>query len=295
MAMSAKISLLRTIAFGLALLTAPMAAAAMPTTLEAGESGRVVDVVDGDTLWLDDGLAVRLVGIQAPKLALGRASFRDWPLAEEARAALATMCLGETVALYYGGVRRDRHGRALAHVAVHRRWPISERGDEANADGRQDEANADGRQDGLWLQRAMLEAGLARVYSFADNRALVAELLAFEANARAAGRGIWGHPFYRIRTPAQVAGDVGSFQLVEGRVSAAAKVRGRLYLNFGDDWRQDFTISVAPRDRRPFEVAWGKDAIEDAAGRLLRVRGWIDSYNGPMIEATHPEQIEWLE
>ena len=187
------------------------------------------------------------------------------------------MCLGDPVALYYGGLRRDRHGRALAHVAVHRHWPISELGD------------------GRWLQQAMLEAGLARVYSFADNRAVVAELLAFEASARAAGRGIWAHPYYRIRTPATVAGDVGSFQLVEGRVAAAAKVRGRLYLNFGDDWRQDFTITVAPRNRPLFEAAWEIGDIERMVGRGLRVRGWIESYNGPMIEATHPEQIEWLE
>ena len=34
--------------------------------LEAGGAARVVSVVDGDTLWLDDGAEVRLVGIQAP-------------------------------------------------------------------------------------------------------------------------------------------------------------------------------------------------------------------------------------
>jgi hypothetical protein len=29
-------------------------------------------------------------------------------------------------------------------------------------------------------------------------------------------------------------------------------------------------------------------------GREIRVRGWLEFYNGPMIEATHPEQIELL-
>ena len=29
-------------------------------------------------------------------------------------------------------------------------------------------------------------------------------------------------------------------------------------------------------------------------GRWLRVRGWLKKWNGPMIEATHPEQIELL-
>ncbi|MDE0387035.1 MAG: thermonuclease family protein, partial [Defluviicoccus sp.] len=47
----------------------------------------VVDAaIDGDTVALESGVEVRLVGIQAPRLALGRAGLRDWPLAAEARA-----------------------------------------------------------------------------------------------------------------------------------------------------------------------------------------------------------------
>ena len=36
-------------------------------------------------------------------------------------------------------------------------------------------------------------------------------------------------------------------------------------------------------------------APEDYQGRRLRVRGWLKSLNGPMIVATHPEQLEILE
>ena len=76
----------------------------------------MVEVIDGDTLVLADGSEVRLVGIQAPKLPLGRADFVAQPLAEEAKAALAAMTLGRTVALSYGGQRIDRWGRRLAHL-----------------------------------------------------------------------------------------------------------------------------------------------------------------------------------
>lgn len=66
-----------------------------------------------------------------------------------------------------------------------------------------------------------------------------------------------------------------------------------MYLNFGADWRTDFTITIAARDLKLFEQA-GLDlfALE---GRTVRVRGWLDSYNGPAIEADHPEQIEVLD
>lgn len=249
----------------------PIAHAAQPDeaifeALQRADTARVVEVVDGDTVVLDSGVEVRLVGIQAPKLALGRAGFVEWPLAEEAKAALKQLILGRAVTLYYGGRRTDRYGRALAHLR---------------------------RDDGLWVQGAILERGLARVYSFRDNRALIPEMLTIERRARAARGGIWADPFYDMRTPDDVAQYVDSFQLVEGRVLHVAVVRGRVYLNFGADWRTDFTVTVAPEHRAVFEnEGWHPHALE---GRVVRVRGWIKSFNGPMIEVTHPEQIEVFE
>jgi hypothetical protein len=140
--------------------------------------------------------------------------------------------------------------------------------------------------------RRVLTRGLARVYSFADNRALAAEMLALEGAARDAGRGIWADPFYRVRAPEDAAAETDSFQLVEGRVLSAVVVRGRGYLNFGADWRSDFTLAIDPQSRRLFE-AEGR-AVESYTGLRVRARGWLKSFNGPMIEITHPEQIEVL-
>jgi len=235
--------------------------------LALADGGRAVvtDVVDGDTVRLADGREVRLVGIQAPKLPLGRENFRKWPLADSARSALVALTRGRTVSLYYGGRRVDRHGRQLAHLSL---------------------------DDGRWVQRILLSQGLARVYSFPDNRALVAEMLAAERAARAAGEGIWGNEFYAIRSPYYLTRDLGTFQLVEGRIVDAARVRGTTYLNFGADWRTDFTIVVRHKFRAAFDDA-GIDLLA-LEGRTVRVRGWLDRRNGPMIGATHPEQIEVL-
>ena len=62
--------------------------------------------------------------------------------------------------------------------------------------------------------------------------------------------------------------------------------------NFGADWREDFTLSLESKVRRLF-VDEGFD-LESLEGRTVRARGWIKTYNGPMIEITHPEQIEVL-
>ena len=68
-------------------------------------------------------------------------------------------------------------------------------------------------------------------------------------------------------------------------------MRDRLYLNFGPDYRTDFTIAIARRDLKLFGRDFDGKALE---GKTLRVRGWLKSVNGPMIEATHPEQIEMV-
>jgi hypothetical protein len=67
---------------------------------------------------------------------------------------------------------------------------------------------------------------------------------------------------------------------------------GRIYLNFGDDWRSDFTISIDRKEIPAFAAA-GID-LKVLAGKKVRVRGWIEWRNGAMIAATHPEQLELL-
>lgn len=229
------------------------------------ETGVVRDIVDGDTLVLEGGTSVRLTGIQAPKLPLGRAGFRAWPLANEARDLLARLSLDRTVRLEYSGRRIDRWQRLLAHVKTGE----------------------------IWLQHEMLRRGLARVYTFRDNIAYADALYAAEHDARQNRRGIWRHPFYRILIPEEAAGKTGSFQLVEGTPVETAIVRGRAYLNFGPDWQTDFTVTISQQDMKLFRRA--NVSVKNLAGRRLRVRGWIIRQNGAMIRITHPQQMEILE
>ncbi len=238
--------------------------------LKPGPTVTIASIVDGDTVVLKTPVMgatqIRLVGIQAPKLPLGRKNFPAWPLAEAAKSLLTTLIDGQALTLSFGGAQKDRHGRLLAHLH---------------------------RPDGTWIQGEMLKRGMARVYSFPDNRTKVADMLALEREARNARRGIWGLRYYAVRGP-DPAGDLsrlaGSFQLIEGRVADAVKIKGQVYLNFGQDWRKDFTITLKAKVARLFAKA-GVDPL-GFKGRMVRVRGWLKKYNGPMIEASHPEQIE---
>ena len=252
---------------GIYLFAHPVLPAAAPMPgLAPGGSARVVEAIDGDTVVLDDGREVRLVGIQAPKLPLGRDGFDAWPLAAEAKRALEGLVLGRRVELGFGGRRSDRHGRSLAHLYL---------------------------PDGTWVQGEMVRRGLARAYTFADNRALAAELLAAERTARHARRGIWANSWYRILAPDEAEDHIDSFQLVEGRILDAAVARGTGYLNFGPDHGTDFT-AVIPKEALALFLEEGHSP-QSYEGHRVRVRGWVQSLNGAMIEVTHPEQIEEID
>lgn len=222
----------------------------------------VVQVVDGETLRLDDASELRLLGIQARTLAL----------AQKESVALSALTLGKALRLVPARPPRDRYGRLLAQAFV---------------------PTARGAPEPLWVQGALVQQGLARVETRKESRACAGELLGLEAEARAAKKGLWGLAAYAVRSADTIPPqDVGTFQLVEGAVHAVATVGGRTYINFGPDWKTDFTVTIAGRDRKLFSMAaFDPEALR---GRKIRVRGWIEWLNGPMIAVTHAEAIEML-
>jgi hypothetical protein len=89
---------------------------------------------------------------------------------------------------------------------------------------------------------------------------------------------------------------IGREALVEGRVRSTHEGGGDgdgagLALNFGDDWKTDFSVLIPTRLRADFDKAGlspGK-----AEGRELRVRGTVGEKNGPLIVVTRPEDVEF--
>lgn len=243
----------------------------MACDLPPGETATVESVVDGETLKLTDGREVRLLGVKAPRAPLGWKGEDPWPFVAESKAALDRMVSGATVELRFDARREDRHRHVLAQVIIER----------------------DGTQ--IWLQEELVARGFARVYALADTRACVGALLAAEREAREARRGLWRSWAYRTQDagdPKRLGRLTRTYQLVEGTVHAVGEGRKLLYLNFAEDWRNDFTVTIERKSLANFEAA-GLD-LEALPGKRIRVRGFIEWWNGPMIAATHPEQIEVL-
>lgn len=122
----------------------------------------VTQVLDGDTVVLDTGHKVRLVGIDTPELEReGKPA--DF-LAHKAKKVLADLALNQKVRLEYDQLRYDRFGRLLAHLFL---------------------------PDGRHLNRELVAQGLARVYTIPPNVKYREELLAAQREAIQSRRGIW--------------------------------------------------------------------------------------------------------
>lgn len=140
------------------------------------------------------------------------------------------------------------------------------------------------------LQEILVGAGAARVAPQTDDFPALARLFILEDRARAARLGIWSHHFYRARDAGRAEWSAG-FAIYQGAIVSAAERRDRVYLNFGDDYKTDFTATVArSRFRR-----W-RSPIDPAvlAGQVAEVRGVVEFINGPSIELNHELQLRLL-
>lgn len=223
-----------------------------------GETVRVASVDAWGTVVLDDGRAVRLAAVRLPA--------PDEPLAAEAVGVLGSLVTGRAIGLRPGSTAQDRHGRIVAQIV---------------------------RDDGLWVQAELLRLGWARLFAEPADVHLPDDMRAAERDAESSGRGLWGHPAHAARTPDGLGDSIGTWRIVRGRVLRTARVGDRIYLNFGPDYRTDFTVEIAAGDRKAF-VAAGVDPLA-LEGRRVEVRGWVEDRNGPAVAVPLPIRLRVLD
>ncbi len=260
-------------------LVATGASAAIPCTLEPGPTRSVAHVIDGETLRLDDGIELRLLGALAPRAR--DAGVTDpsaaWPPATEARAALDALVGARSVSLAFTGERADRYSRVLAHLVVER----------------------DGEQ--IWVQGRMVETGRARAYALPGGDACLPALVALERKARNAGLGMWSHAAYQIRPadrPTELTRYRHTFQLVRGRIERGRSTRSLSIVELASGERP--AAAEGRSQWNAFRVVWRRQLAdrlllaspESMVGRNILIRGWIDDHRGPEIELVSPGQIE---
>jgi micrococcal nuclease len=126
-------------------------------------AAHVTKHTDGDTLWLSGVGRVRMIGIDTPEVFSGPECFGRRASAFVRRVAP----LGSEVRYRLGVEERDRYGRALAYVWL---------------------------DDGRFLNRLVLARGYGEPLTVPPNDEYADDFARAAADARQAGRGLWGRP-----------------------------------------------------------------------------------------------------
>ncbi len=145
----------------------------------------------------------------------------------------------------------------------------------------------------LWLQAALVADGILRVAPEAGEPACSAALLPFEHKARVARAGLWAEARFALQNAQDLAAlnaAAGRFAVVEGIVTRVGEAGGRLFLDFGRRYMEDFTLVVSREARPAFESA-GVD-LKALKGKKVRARGVLFPWGGPAIELRKPAALE---
>lgn len=215
------------------------------TPQPANASGAYVHVRrvhDGDTVLLENGEKVRLLGINTPEVSGGRK--QEEAGGQEAKAWLKNKLEGRQVRLEQDVEMRDPYQRLLAHLFT---------------------------TDGEHINRALVELGYATTNTYPPNMKYVDELLAAEAQAEREKRGLWALPEYR---PKPLAGldfsGLSGWQRLVGKAVALDESRSQFRLHF----EGGFEAHIPKENARLFP------SLRGLIGQLLELRGWVSRRGG---------------
>ncbi|WP_417452554.1 thermonuclease family protein [Kiloniella sp.] len=234
-------------------------------TLTLDKLVQVTEITADHQLILADGTTVKLAGLLLPtQQDCGRLKV-VCPLVERLSHYLQTILFNQQIYIASSPQYFDRGDRLLAQVK---------------------------NKEGNWVQKEILEQGLGRIITTTARPTDLVQMLYVENQARQAQRGIWRLRAFQVLPTNNLNDKTDRFQIIEGTIKKTAEVRGTIYLNFGKDWRTDFTIKLEKNHRVAFANK-GKDLLQ-TAGHKVRIRGWLFWENGPMISLYTPEQLEHL-
>ncbi len=136
-----------------------------------------------------------------------------------------------------------------------------------------------GRAEVVGEQPALLAAGKVVM----DGSIEHARWRAAEHEARGARRGLWRT--LPILSADKAEGHAGEFALVRGKVVGTYQSREDWYVNFGENWKNDFTLRIPRRYWKKFPNP------EMLVGKHIEARGVLHMRNGPMITLQFPGQM----
>lgn len=197
-------------------------------------------VYDGDTIILEDGKHIRLLGINTPEIESRQRA--EEPGGVAAKKWLQTQLHDKKVYLEYDEVKIDKYKRQLAHVFL---------------------------SNGKHLNVMLLENGLGTVSIIPPNVRYSDKLIKAQQQAEKMRLGIWAMPDYQLQSITKIASHSRGWRRFSATPQAVKKNRKYTRLLIND--RID--IRVANNNLKAFPP------LATYLGKSLEVRGWVSRNN----------------
>lgn len=217
-------------------------------------------VIDGDTVLLEDGRKVRIIGVNTLEINARHELDQYW--AKAATTAVQKLADKQRVTMTHEADSLDRHGRVLAHIQT---------------------------PDGIDVGRYLIEQGLALAIAVGRNTLCAENNSMVEQNARAQGVGIWKQAGNWLLIEDELRSKKRGFHVVRDQVDAI-QVRGkhnRLFLKNGLIVKIAATLTA----KNDADRNW----LESLQGKTVEVRGWLSGKAGKAeLTLYHPSSLSLL-
>ena len=232
---------------------------------------KVIEVIDGDTVKLSNRKLLRYIGIDTPEIRHKTAQgfqYQPEPFSLEAKALNQKLVEGKVVRIEYDVQRTDAYGRLLGYCFV-----------------------KDEHDNEIMADEEILKEGLALLLTMPPNVKYTERFTRAQEYARQHKSGIWAA--YVPVEADKAAAVIGKVAAVQGRVVSCYNSGNVLFLDFGRDYRTDFTAVIFKKDMPYFQ----KKGINPYAykGKRLEIIGKVKEYNGPEIIVRDPSHIRVLD
>lgn len=216
---------------------------------------RVKTVYDGDTVVLEDGRKIRLLGINTPEVQ-HRDKMADAG-GEDARRWLINKLQNSKIRLLTDAEKKDKYGRTLAHLFTEKKEHIN---------------------------LSLVAAGLAEVSIYPPNLFYADELVKAQSLAEKARLGIWRRPEYAVIPVNRLnAEDHAGWTRLAGKVVNIRSSRKFVYLEFS----RQFEARIERKWLSLFPD------INGYLGKYIEVRGWLNRNRGRYsMLIRHPSAIK---
>lgn len=224
------------------------------------ESVVVNYVHDGDTVKLDDGRNIRLIGINAPEVARDGQKAEDYAVA--ARDFLSKLLLqhNNQARLVHGSEKTDHYQRTLAHLFL---------------------------PDGMNVQAQLLASGLVSAITIPPNSRFSSCYQQAEKQAVCANKALWPE---QIRNPSELDSSASGFHVLQAKLLSLQSSSKGLWLNM----EHGLSLRIAT----PHQALFDRKKLQALLGQSLLVRGWLQAKKNPRagerfyMEIKHPSAID---